>query len=695
MTGIFSKDAGILFLPKSGKEEYSVFDISKGTERDSSEVKYIYSTAKDWDEIEGKDAKDILSLATQEYWIAYSVSHLRLAVRGIEKPLENIVFEHLEELLGSRAPVNKVLDRLLVAPLADSFSPRKVAASALAEGFSVVASILDELEGLQPPLRRLTDLWLGIEDAEFSCFSESRGMIWVTVVETCEMSKLLQSNNARDFKKQWNFLIFSFKSPQSRNGIGSFGELLSSQLFPHYGKEIAPVVQLHDEYMPVRYEENDRAGGNYGAYQRAQKQISSIIEAVSGGRDKQAKRFLKELVRNQSFRVEDVSHAVKSLCNIAQRCADMFRTDFEALCLEKARELAPDDAWSLIQYGDHQKREGNYKVALQSFVQAKKLGDIDIAESAIADVFSQVGRYKRAIGIYQRIPCYQDKPEVLTAIADNYRRMGDVDRALCTYDELLENAAFELSCDREARILSGKAEIAKIQGNLPESEKLYREILKRADVSDRDRIFYRLGLCNILKLREKFSEAFSVVDEVVQEYPFAMRARCTRGSILALFGREKEGLIDLQNVTNSRPMREWRGYYYQGLLLLKLARYTSARRILVDQLYNAVASDEDKVMLRMGAALCFLEKHDIIQAREVLAEIPDLYDCHAQYLSLVLKLHLAAQEKDRELITSLRSKIANIHIIDKGLERAISAINDEDFPLALKFETDVLIKLAA
>ncbi len=692
MTGLFSKNTGIVFLPKSREEEYSVFDVVEGVECDHLEANYIYSTAQDWEEIEGDNNKFILEHAEKEYWLARSVSHLRLIIRGLDPALEKSVFEHLEEIIGPRVSADKVLNHLLIAPLKNPAAPHQAAKSALTNGFSVLALILDELEGLQPPLQRLTDLWLDIEDAEFNGFSESKEMVWMSVVEECDIAKLLKSPHSHDFIKHWNSLAYHFQAPLSRSSVGRLGKLLSAQLFPSEEAETAATTaQLQDEYAPAPHEENGHQAADYKTYKRVQKQISAIMEAVSGGRDRQANKFLKHLIKTQT----DPHYATKSLCNIAQNCANIFRTDFEARCLKMACDLAPNDAWSLIQCGDHQKREGHYKLAIQFFTKAKQLGHAEVADSSIADVYSMAGKYSRSIDIYQRIPNYEDKPKVLTAIADNYRKMGYLDVAKKSYDKLIGQATNEEFCDQEARAIAGKAEIAKTQGDLPESETLYRMLLSRRDIENRDRLFYRLGLCNVLKLKEDFEGAFSVVDEIIQEYPFAMRARCTKSSILALFDREKEGLRSLPKINISDSFREWRILYYRGLLLLKLSRYTDAKKILVDQLLDAVAAKENDVMLRLGAALCLLSEHDIPQASMVLEKLPDLQDCHAQHLSLVLKLHLAIQQNDHELTTSLRTKITGLHITDQMLEKAVSALDNDDFSLALKFETNALLKLAA
>jgi hypothetical protein len=197
MIGISSSSAGVLLLPKSGTGEIAVLNVVEGIAQDPVAAKYLYSAAQDWEEIEGTDANALLETATREYWLARAVSLLRLGIVGLEGPLEKRVLEHVEEILGSRVSSEEVLDRLLVAPLRDPNSSVALAQSSLSYGFAAVASILDELAGLQPLLRRLTNLWLGLPEIAFSHFLESRQKIWATVVEKCELKQLLRASVVR------------------------------------------------------------------------------------------------------------------------------------------------------------------------------------------------------------------------------------------------------------------------------------------------------------------------------------------------------------------------------------------------------------------------------------------------------------------------------------------------------------------
>ena len=174
-----------------------------------------------------------------------------------------------------------------------------------------------------------------------------------------------------------------------------------------------------------------------------------------------------------------------------------------------------------------------------------------------------------------------------------------------------------------------------------------------------------------------------------------MQARFIRGSILGLMGREQEGLKDLPESSVSRSWREWLRCYYRGLLLFKLKRYEDAKKNLVEELPKAIAYGEEKGILRMAAALWFLREGETPEADGILSKIPELYDCHAKYLSLVLKLHSATQKEDLARMNSLREQIAGLQVVDATLENAVVALGKRDFSLALIYETDALLKIAA
>ncbi len=97
----------------------------------------------------------------------------------------------------------------------------------------------------------------------------------------------------------------------------------------------------------------------------------------------------------------------------------------------------------------------------------------------------------------------------------------------------------------------------------------------------------------------------------------------------------------------------------------------------------------------MAAALYHLNKDEIPEVDRILSKISDLDDCHAQYLSLVLKLHLATKKDDVKTMNSLKEQITMLKVEDPTLDKAVEALDEKNFFLALTYETDSFLKLAA
>jgi tetratricopeptide (TPR) repeat protein len=286
---------------------------------------------------------------------------------------------------------------------------------------------------------------------------------------------------------------------------------------------------------------------------------------------------------------------------------------------------------------------------------------------------------------------------VLTGIADTLRKMGSFEEALEAYKNLSDISKRGLMnfAEAEIRAQAGMAEIAKKCGLFEDALQRYHGILNTEEIDERDRLFYKLGLCNVLKLMERYEDAYLIVDGVVQDFPFLMQARFIRGSILGLIGQELKGLEDLPENGGPRSWQEWQRRYYRGLLLFKLKRYDEAKKNLVEELPKIIAFGEEKAILRMAAALYYLREDETLEADKILSEMPNLYDAHVKYLFLVLQLHSATQKKDLAMINSLRARIEGFKVVDVRLEKAVAALAERNFSLAIEFETDAFLKLAA
>ena len=214
--------------------------------------------------------------------------------------------------------------------------------------------------------------------------------------------------------------------------------------------------------------------------ERALKQISAIVEAVSQASDAKARLFLRQLINSQSGE-DSVEYLTKSLCNVAKQCADMYRTDFEYECLSAALAAKPDDAWTLVQLGDHFKRIGDFDNALATLSKAMTHGLPEIVHSSIADVWSEKGDFQRSLDIYKSIPNWESSVTIRTAIADNLRRMNRLAEAEREYAILLSDPNL-MSQEVAHRVYAGQAQIAQVEGKISEAIEIYRKLMRHENI---------------------------------------------------------------------------------------------------------------------------------------------------------------------------------------------------------------------
>lgn len=702
MVGIASATTGVVLFPEpKNTDKFTLYKCIDGSKQDTAYFPQLYSTVYDWEQIEGSNIENVLKTARDKYWVERSVSLILFTLEGLEETLTLEILEHVQEIFTKNQHyIDKTLDILLVAPLKQTTSAVSLSKLALSKGFPVIASLIDQLVELQPKIQGLTDAWLSIEEEEFGSLSETRQQIWTRVVKNCNLQQLLNATNLSEFSNNWNITAYHFHTPKSRSALSRLGKILSSKLYSVYDTERVDLIESHEDYPSDEEELKLQTERAEKVLERVNKQIITICKHVSKGEDYKANKYLQELIEEQTSYIDGEGYVVKSLCNIAQRSADMFRVNFESICLEKALSIKPDDVWTIIQKADHLKRIGKYNDAI-SILENLNIGDnsqtSDVILSSIADVYSHQGKYDLAINKYKEIKHDMEVQLATNAIADNLRRKGDYPESRKLYQSILSKIKEGNIDDYDSgiRAQAGLAEIYKHEGNADQSIKLYKELINTYSLKEGDKPFYMMGYCNVLKMNEEYFTAYEIADDIVREYPFFRQASFMRASISGLIGKELEGLKDLPEIIDTPSHKKWINNYYRGLLLLGLNRFEDARINLVEEFSKTLASGEDKEILRMGAAVWYLKSNEIEEADKLLLSVGDLYDYHIQYLSLVLNLHTAKIKNDQNKVLSITKAINKYKIKDVNLEKAIDAIKNNNFTSAVEFETKALLKIAA
>lgn len=650
--------------------------------------------AEDWEILEETDEESLLVLAILKYKCNRCLLNIESLLFGMPREIQAELFEEIEDALKLDGVVNFIRRNLLKAPLARTEKLQSLIYDALSDGFGATANLLNLVRESQPLLQRIVGRWLMISEEDFSPFQDGRTGIWRAAIEN---GAIVTTINAKDFsavERAWNSLALGLSSPIERMALIRLAKAIAKQLFP-----TEDIAKLDFTLLPEEEDGDGSANGKrkwnsvksyspYSEFHKAMKQIDGIVIAISEGREQNAKAYIQELINDQTLIPGGEVHAVKSLCNIATHCVEMFRTDFEFECLDTAVRLMPSDGWTLVQLADHMKRVGKFDEAINLLTEAKKFGEVNIATSSLADVYVHMGRYQEALDIYDTVPDGEFDPIIRGAKADTIRRWGKLDEARREYEALI---ICGMGTDR---VFAGQAEIAKLEGRLDESISLYQGLVNNKQIDQSALIIYKLALANVLVRNSQFKEAYCLADEVVQKRPFSRQARVFRAAIAGLLGRPQQAIDELRPMGTSHAFNEWINEYVRGLLMLMLNRNRDAKTALLKAVETKLITDHDKNVVRLGAAVYFLnDREGIAEAKLILNELPVSNDLFIEALKNIFNFHVAVSQNNLIAQEALRRHLAEIR--EPRLRELIVAIEGRNWRSACRIEVEMVLSLAA
>ncbi|MCX5792453.1 MAG: hypothetical protein NTY45_09640 [Elusimicrobia bacterium] len=627
----WSTTAGVLVGERTGEAPPKVHSIGIQDFSDQ-EAGYYLSSITDWEEVEFNDITSLLGTLTTRYWVDRAHALAVALLSGLSEVLEKEVLEELEQLIQTRIKAKSLLSLLLVAPLASPAKSKSLAVTSLKTNLPAIAAVWDKLSELQPLINRFSSLWLTIPEESFLQYA--RHDLWVRVATEEVLPDLLESPNSNSFRSQWNTLLFKSKqSPDQIKSLNTVGITLTGKLFPH-GASVTP-MSIADE-LPEEHIHKKKFTHYIAAEEKdsALKQVAAIAKTLAEGKDDIAHKYLRELVKHQ-VAGGDTEFVLKSLCNIAKKCADTFRIDFEHDCLLKALSLSPSDSWTLIQWGDHLKRTGDYDLALEAMEKAWQMSGNIIAQTIIADIWAMQGKREKALSIYKKIENCENNETVRTAIGDILRRDGHLENAEKEYD-------YVISKWESHRAYAGKAEIAKNKLLFQKSLSIYEKLLENPDTDEHSRAIYRSAQCRLFKLMGRFTEAYKGCE----------------------------------------------------LLLLKLQRYDEAKCLLTERIDSVMESSDNPALLRLGATLAFLSAREDSEAERIIKEFPKSSNQYVEYLASIMRLHLAVLKSDEVSIQWLTKELLQYPEMSTKTDVALADLKKHDFKSIIELEIELCLMAA-
>lgn len=691
MKAMTSISAGICII--NSDRDKKIIDFINGTSLPPETAHITCACLDDWEYIEAPDLDTLIKTVKIRYVSTRVAANVESCLIGMPTNVQYALLLEIEDHLNV-SDNHFIRSILLRAPLAKPGALKIIIHFCLSNALGATAQLLNYVHEMQPELNHLSDQWLALSEDLFTSISGGRQYVWSLAVENGIVTATLESKNYTSVIRNWENLAFKDSRASNRIKYPKIAKTLSQRLYP---SATSSNLELHKtESYPDKYSHEDtenlldaKPQNGHIYRQRAQKQIDSITGAIAEGQDAKANQYLEDLIADQLQYSEGERYAVKSLCNIAQRAADMYRTDFEYLCLSKAVELAPNDTWTAIQLADHMKRVGRFQEAIDIIKISDPKSSNSVTLSSLADIYTQMGQYDQALLLYNEIPNGEHNPAVRGAKADALRRSGNLQLAQKEYEKITMDGL------ASTRTLSGQAEIAKLQGKLGYALDLYKLVLADEQNDERSLFIYTLAISNVLIRMGKFIEAYQTADNAVQMRPFSKQAKILRAVVQGLLGNAEKALEDIPYLGQGKAYNEWVNDYVRGLLLLMLDRNRDALHYLQTNVEKKFVDEEGNRMLRLASAVSFLRAQSgATTASNILTSLSSAKtDAFAELIRSALGYHVAASLHNKSEMTKIEKQLSNCD--DQDIRSLLKSIKQKNWKAVERLEIRILLRLAS
>lgn len=671
MNALFSEATGYLVTESDTRILGGGFD---STEANYLELCHI----SDWEDVALSTPHSSESLLERVHSRRVTDDVLDLLTLDVPDDLASEVLERCESKLQFQGVASSFLARVLVAPLADLGALHKLIQ--LAHNLHAVRMehSLSRVRDSQPLLRRFVHAWLSVPQSAFVHLGIASIDAWGEVVRAGGVLALIEATTSVQFRSAWLDGVIRLVARPGAAVVAwnSIRLELERILFP--GSRTIVSVMEADVVDKIAA----RIPKRLAPLESIRAQISSIGDAVQKGDDARATRFLNELVKEQ-LKNEDREYVTKSLCNIAQRSADIFRFDFERLCLERALTLNPHDGWLLVQWGDHLKRIGRFDDALGALGQAlENGGKSDVVISAMADVHAEKGDLETAERLYRSLPDWRSDSKVRTALADLARARGQYELAIHEYRTIRRE------WPGESRAVSGLAEAYKAIGSLDKAVHGYQDVMQNYELNATDRAIVGSGFARVRLLAKQPKFALDLVGPIIRETPFSTDARAVSVAAHALLGQTAETLWAAMSF-GIGPIGESRSATLRGLVLMREQRINEALKVFGVEVADARARIVQRFALaQMQGGIGRGTMVDLEWSR-------NHSDFHVRMVGNCLRLHLLTRVGNSVEAEKLASWIegkakGNLHFLD-----LVKAVRSKRPDIAWVAQSNLLLALAA
>ena len=276
------------------------------------------------------------------------------------------------------------------------------------------------------------------------------------------------------------------------------------------------------------------------------KQKRGIVEQLQKGNDGRARHFAEQLIKWQLQNGKPV-YAAKSLCSLAQEARGVGNTALQLEWVQRATQIAPEDAWAHGQAGDAFFSAFCFNEANSEYAAASRCGMGRRGDIGQAKVLAATGHLDEALMLCQlAISKYPDDPDAHRSHAqysEILRQMWRLEDALQSYEEAIEKYPYQSS------LRCGRAAVLADMSRLTEALEAYDAIINAFPTE----LFAWAGRADVLKNLGELEASLGAYDEVIKRFPFEAVPVCGRADVLRSMGLFHDALAAYRDAKERFP----------------------------------------------------------------------------------------------------------------------------------------------
>ncbi len=686
MDAVISGRAGkALLLDGDSLKSFDVDDPSILVSRRQADLPYLFGETQDLRVIENTDIESVQQELKHDCDCNWA---LDLALISLDAELPDEIrkeaIEGLDELLADSRVVERLENILYARPLPEDADLTGALNLCGETRFSNALALLQRFQERQQLIREISEAWDIIpthlfggydQQAEFQHVAVREGLFRALVIMLESQRKAsslrevsIHLASARTNNRTSTFLLnagLNDSIKKLRNYWQVLQHWASSFRQPSDAPEIEPEVEEgFDEEVSPRRRHGRRVGiDRVIVLKKVNEKKAVIREAMQRRNFKYVHEMVDDLV-SYHLNNSEHKHTAKSLCDLAIEAKELGIYPLQLELTERSVNLAPDDNWSWIQYGDALLNMQRLDDALKAYQQAGAFGAGVMAKRGQAEVLKAEGRFEEALSTFNEI--IAEYPEAIFAHnsrADLLMMLGNFNESLAAYNDIL------LRQPEDVVARNGRAEVLRAMGQLDEALTVYNDIIDGYP----ENIVARNNRDEVLAAKGQLYQTLVTLNDIIDEYPEDAVAEKGRVKVLKDMGRLDNTLVAynglsstlavsgryneaLQFLPNKGPviLQDWSGYHLLGMILLRTGKESEAIQIFNEGAQNNPWPSSKQYFCN-ALAITSLKGGDFKEASQTLEEITSPV---LQTAANILRIHAFGALGDRQRATAAYNRLA-------------------------------------